>query len=138
MALRTAERLQYLHDIMVTAVEGGVGYWSVAETVRSSNDDHWYESYTLWCSEGGKEPVSCGNGTDDPCKGHQVTPDVVAKGLGLGTLTKAEGEAQDIGWAYSQREHVILANRESDAGEIDADDADCIVQLGVFGKVIYG
>lgn len=137
MPVRTAERLQFLHDVMITAISGGVSYWSVADDiVRHENDDLFYVSYVLYCSDGGKEPIECGNDVDEVCKGHTVDPELVARGLGLGT--KPEAASGEIGWAYSQRKHVILANRESDAGEIDSVDADCIVQLGIFGKVVYG
>lgn len=139
MTKRSEERQQFLWDIMTTALEGGVGYWSVADEIDAHRPedvfDWHYNSYVLYCTDGGKEPVDCGNGTDDPCKGHKVTPETVAKGLGLGTLNEEKGK--DIGWHYSRRKHVITANRENEAGDIDADDADCIVQLGVFGRVIF-
>lgn len=139
MVARSAERKQFLHDIIAHALEGGVGYWSVADDiVRGDPDADFYRSVVLYCSEGGKEPVDCGNGTDDVCKGHRVDIEVVAKGLGLGTVSREVGEEKNIGWHYNNRKHVILANRENDAGEIDAGDADCIVQLGIFGEVVYG
>lgn len=138
--VKSAERTQFLHDIMITGLEGGVGYWSVAdEIVRHEDDDLWYRSYTLYCSEGGKQALECGNGKDDPCKGHKVTPDLIARGLGLATSKRPENPDKDpTGWHYENRKHVILANRENDGGEIDAEDADSIIQLGIFGQVVFG
>lgn len=139
MVVRSAERTQFLYDIMATALEGGVNYWSAADDVeRGDPDKDFYRSYVLYCTDGGRESVECGANPKLLCTGHKVDPDVIARGLGLGTVTEAVGNEKEIGWHYNQRKHVILANRENDAGEIDAGDADCIVQLGVFGKVIYG
>ena len=36
------------------------------------------------------------------------------------------------------RKYVYLAITESDAGHIDADAADCIIQAGVYGELVYG
>lgn len=138
MTKRSAERLQFLHDVMCHALEGGVGYWSAADEITMHEDeDLWYRSYTLYCTDGGKEPVECGDPSKDAvCQGHRVDPEVVARGLDL--ATRAGKDDKTIGWHYSQRDHVIRAARENDAVDVDSGDADCIVQLGIFGEVIYG
>lgn len=140
---KSAQRLQFLHDVMITALEGGVGYWSVADDiVRHENDDLFYKRYTLYCfdPDDPKAAGECGLSTrENPvpiCQGHLVDPDAIARGMGL--ATRPERDSDEIGWHYSNRRHVIEANRENDAGAIDAGDADCIVQLSAFGKVIYG
>jgi len=139
MAAKSAERVQFLHDVMITALEGGVGYWSVADQiVRHENDDLWYASYRLFCRDD-DEPdgiSECGKDEGGKCTGHLIDPDAIARGMGL--ATRPERDSDEIGWHYSNRRHVIEANRENDAGEIDASDADCIVQLAAFEKVIYG
>lgn len=141
---RSPERTQFLHDVMITALEGGVGYWSVADDiVRHTNDDLWYSSYVLFCYEGDVDPktgvkVAGECGADDKegqCKGHKVTPEVVSKGLGIALDYKKHPE---IGLHKSHRAHYFEASIENDGGEIDAGDADNIVQLGIFGKVIFG
>lgn len=138
MAAQTvADRVQFLHDVMITALEGGVGYWSVADHIERHPDDRlWYQSFVLYCSDGGIDPVECGHDeSDGVCAGHRVTPDLVVRGLSKAVTA---GPNEDIGWHYNRRSHVIVANRENEGGDIDADDADCIVQLGIFGRVIYG
>jgi hypothetical protein len=138
-------RVQFLHDVMITALEGGVGYWSVADQIiRHENDDLWYERYTLYCLDPddptGKTAGECGLSTREKpvevCQGHLIDPDAIARGMGL--ATRPEAASDEIGWAYTGRAHVIGANRANDAGDIDAGDADCIVQLAAFGQVIYG
>lgn len=147
---KSLERQIFLWDVMGTALEGGVNYWSQADGIVRENDPgedakdrdamFHYTEYTLFCAADGD--TECGMSTKDnpipECPGHKVTPDVIAHGMGLATLSEAKGNEQNIHWHYSQRRHVIEANRENDAGDIDAGDADCIVQLGVFGSVIYG
>jgi hypothetical protein len=143
---KSPERVQFLRDVMITALEGGVGYWSVADqiTIEHENDDLWYARYTLFCLDGddptGKEAGECGLSTQEApvplCQGHLIDPDAIARGMGLARRPADQSDA--IGWHISNRRHVIKANRENDAGDIDAGDADCIVQLAAFGKVIYG
>jgi hypothetical protein len=110
---------------MITALEGGVSYWSVAsDIVRHADNDLWYVSYVL--TEADDDTADCSaDGATGPCAGHRVDPDVVARGIGL--LTSRTDCAPRL----------RLANRENDAGEIDAGDADAIVQFGIFGTTIY-
>lgn len=138
--VKSPERLEFLHDVMVTALEGGVGYWSVADKiVRHENDRLWYASYVLFCEDPDepKEAGECGLSTKEKpvpvCQGHLINPDAIARAMGL----VRDPNNADIGWHISQRRHVIEANRENDAGEIDAGDADCIVQISAFGTVVY-
>ena len=44
----------------------------------------------------------------------------------------------DGGLHESIRKTIEFANTHNDAGEIDAGDADCIVQVACFGEVVYG
>jgi len=135
MATRSAERTQFIHDIMITALEGGVGYWSVADDiVRHPNDDLWYEQYTLYCSEGGKEALECGNGVDSVCKGHRVDSELIARGLGR--INRGSRDALQL--AIGSMVSIMKASEENEGGDIDADYADIIVQVGIFGKVVYG
>lgn len=134
---RSAERTQMLHDVMSTALEGGVGYWSVADDIQRSGTpeerkelffDWVYLSYVLFCQADGDE--DCGNGEDSPCKGHKVTIETIASGIGKAKTR--ETLDQDI------RKYIVDADRENDSADIDAWGADVIVQLGIFGDLIYG
>lgn len=132
---RSTERTQYLHDIMSTALEGGVNYWSTARDIertgtpeqRRDSAFRWdYVAYTLT-----ESPASDGCSHDDHqdaprCRGHRVDIEVVASGL---SRMRKAGD---------MRSHMREADDENDAGEIDAGDADQIVQWGIFGKGIYG
>lgn len=110
-----------LFYIFVTALEGGIGYWSVA------NDYHWQNDgeydldgfYALVEETESDEPVE-----------HRIDAQTILRGLEY----FARG-----GEGYK---HVRAAARSIIAGDedidYDAEIADCIVQAGVFGEVVYG
>lgn len=136
---RSAERSQFLTDVLTGAVEGGINYWAQV------SDYHWF-SPTL---DGGtaEHPEGQANAYvtihetgDDPSD-----PDLVVRTIGIDDIARALGEIKanpqrpgpewmDSGTVAS----ILLADRTSDAGEIDAGVSDCIVQVVLFGKVVYG
>lgn len=148
---KSAERTQFLHDVMITALEGGINSWCYAETiVRHESDRLWYASYRIVCAcDDDTECLASTKENPIPnCRGHVVTPEVIATGLRKATVKRgasceysrmeSDENSVQIGWHYSQRKHVILANRENDGGEVDAYDASNIVQIALFGNVVVG
>ncbi len=124
MAVRTDKRSAFLWDVFVTALEGGIGYWSAAS------------EYHIWRSSDG-EPDTAGffatieDGEDDG-KEYRIDAAVIARGLGR--IVRGEVEI-----ASSIRGNVMLANATNgDDADLDAIDADCVVQAGLFGEVVYG
>jgi hypothetical protein len=116
-------RDQLLHDLFTTGLEGGIGYWC------------WCKSYR-WSTDGGSTPdlhgfraVIC-----DPEEetDHVVDRKVVAKGYRLATH-----EWRDkLAWSSSGKPPLVITD-DTD-WDFDAGDADMIVQLGLFGEVVYG
>ena len=104
---RSPERLEFLADILSTAVEGGVNYWCEVSGYR-------------WDDAGTARALLTRRGGDR----HELTPDVIARGLGR--VLAEEGFAD-----------IREANRDNDAGMIDAEGADVIVQAALFGEVVY-
>jgi hypothetical protein len=149
---RSAERTEFLSDVLCAALEGGIGYWSQAvwiirvhETegypltpseVRHGDAPWRYDAVTLFETADGDTTCSVaaklGIAPDDSCPGHRVTLDTVAHGIAVLTALGASHVHA------SYRVTIWEASAENDAGEIDADLADMIVQAGVFGEVIYG
>ena len=130
---------QLLLDIFTTALEGGIGYWS------SCQEYHWmlqgdykglYHSpvrpgvlaaepdykgfYALIAEEDGDEQ-----------KPHTIDRSVIAKGYRLATTDWKHR----IAWSTSDPPLVVGPDTDWD---FDAGDADAIVQLGLFGEVVYG
>jgi len=101
-----------LRDILVTALEGGIGYWAVCSWPDSMGYQEALELFAL-----GKVAftIQDDEGDEDPA---ELTRDRLLSGLGQWMEEKG---TVDI-----------------DPGQIDASDADCIVQLALFKTVIYG
>lgn len=129
---RSEERADFLATIVTTAVEGGINYWSHVSGYR------WgYRS--LGQSDGQPLPADvqpyaeCVVHVDDEDgEPLDLNIDVAARGLRL----IREGK---VSLNESIRRGIMLADRTNgDDGDIDAGDADCIVQAGLFREIVYG
>jgi len=130
--MRSIERERFLADILTTAVEGGINYWSAV------SDYQWF-SETLGASRPGISRMSdtrvrvheMNDDGDYASEGVLVTLGTIARGVNLilrGEVPIRQDMVSDI------RE----GSRENDAGYIDADGADCIVQAAILGELRYG
>lgn len=142
MGKRTAERESFLTSIIITAVEGGIDYWSAVSGYQ------WFVSGltggTLSPAPGGGDNArvfihECDDGTEDGYadEGVLVTLDTIARGL---ALIRSDKDIPYLG-DYS-RSIIRAADRANttapdDSEWIDADLADIIVQVSLFGKVVY-
>lgn len=113
---------EFVHDVFVTAVEGGI-FWAYIDQY------HW--------SDGDRNPDLFGffaviTDAEDATAKFRVDASVIAAGL----RRIAAGPVEHLGEGL--RANIVKATIAGDAGEIDADDADTVVQIGLFGKVIYG
>lgn len=127
---------EFCGDVLVTAFDGGYGgswYWADPSgdawpvTVSGISDDAvWHEVHIKW------------DFSDCPSPVMQYLYQEAYKANGY---VKVDHEVVRVGlqWAIDQgRQFALEAVREMDAGEIDANAADTIVQHGLFGKEIYG
>lgn len=137
MAARSEKREQFLADIISTAVEGGIGYWSQCSHYQWVD---YSNSGNLFGPVGEKDPskgtcatVHVLNADESGYveEGLEITVETVARGLGL-------IKSPEFGVNSRMRGEILVADVENDAGMIDSDDADVIVQAGLFGEVIYG
>ena len=118
----STERDQLFLDIFTTALEGGIGYWS------------WCDEYH-WSNEDGTDDVrgffALIQESEEDGKSLRIDRSVIAKGYRLASV----GEWRDrINWS-SEKPPLVP---DEDGWDCDAGDADCIVQLGLFGEVVYG
>lgn len=109
-----------LEDILVTAFEGGINYWCplveiIGEPKGEDTIHHFVNGgvIRIWDNEDSENPK-----------------DWKHYDIGKFSLTEAIGK-------YANTDSSILYNDELDTGMIDADIADCIVQLAVFGELVY-
>lgn len=102
-----------LGDVAITAAEGGIGHWAVIDEYRPSRwdgievDEDDFVFYT----------IEYENPENDspPRLTTAITPRVLAEGLG----------------------YVLRQRHIEDVSEVDAVEADEIVQYGVFGELVF-
>jgi hypothetical protein len=119
---RTAEREQFLADIICTAIEGGTGYWAQVSAYK-------------W-TEGAAKTRATIHEINDEETGYSdekifLTIDTIASGIArikFGEINVSEGT----------RQFITQASAENDAGMIDAGDADLITQAATLGEIRYG
>lgn len=125
---RSAERTEFLSDVLTTAVEGGINYWAQVSGYR-------------WNCPPAERGVTVHDvvGDDIPPEGRRVTLDDIARAVNaIAKAPLSDPEPVALGLHRQYRRQVVEASRENDAGDIDAGLADAIVQVAVFGEVIYG
>lgn len=114
---------QLLLDLFTTALEGGINYWSWCKEYHWMNPDESsdYKGFrALIAEEDGEDQVA-----------YTIDRDVLLRGYTLATTAWRE----NIRWSSEKPPVVVTRNTDWD---FDAGDADCIVQLGLFGQVVYG
>jgi hypothetical protein len=133
---RVETRQQFLADIIITAVEGGTGYWATAygykhetpsgtRVVLVANDD--YEEAAEAAFAGGPAPDAAWLRQH----GHEVETWQVQD-----AIERIIDRRAKVG--LDLRARLQFASSNNDAGDIDAGDADTIVQIVCFGEVVYG
>jgi hypothetical protein len=130
---RSPERAQFLADVITTATEGGIQYWARVTGYRWYSPD--LDGGTAEPGPGGTANawVELVDAEEDDGKRHRVTVDDIAR-----VLNGLRADAVPKYWNADAVRRAIAANRENDGGDIDAGDADCLLQLAIFGEVVYG
>ena len=109
-------------SIYTTALEGGIGYWAIADEYK------WQYLYEDWENDivhpldPDQVLVVLSDTEDDHFKDEQLTPAKIRAGVKL-LIEKYPHMYQ------------ILDDNEF---HVDADGADAVVQLGLFGEIVYG
>lgn len=144
---RTEERLEFLHGIFTTALEGGIGYWSVCDTYHwsqkteigypasdltgfyatlESNEDDWGVTEAYISEQGQFQPIT-------ETQTLRVDLDVVERGANLLVEKVLSGEFTNT----YLLQFVVAWITNGGSGDYDACGADLAVQLGLFGEVVY-
>jgi hypothetical protein len=138
----TTPRAEFLRDIAITAVEGGIGYWSSCTKYRWSKDGTLagilpFPVIRIVAAEDPDDFVGAlvegtqHTPTEEDGPEVTITADTIRKGIAAIVANPDLINSTD-------RKSVILADTDNDACFIDADSADCIVQIGLFGKLVFG
>lgn len=104
---------QQIADLMITAIEGGIGYWAAEVEIRGP--------------EGRRPYGEASSYADDQWVFHAVD----CEGDEEAWAVPANLFAQR--WAANPQHLDELLNEN-----LDADSADVLVQLGLFGEIVYG
>lgn len=110
------KREQFLKDVLITATEGGTGYWAQVSEYDPDGGTCTYWELTE---------------DEDFTPKHYVTLGVIERGI-------RRIIAGEVNIARYIREDVIVNSVDNDFVRGDAETADCIVQAGIFGKLVYG
>jgi hypothetical protein len=111
-AIHSKEKIeQFCKDVLCTAIEGGSNYWAKIQNVKRVKGEYVEASFSDYEDE-----------EDTPV---HVTTDSIVNACGK------------LAEAYPTRtitSHILTL----DAGYIDVDDADMIIQFAVYGKIVFG
>lgn len=110
------ERKQFLEDIMVTAIEGGINYWAKVTTGDLPEGYVWIRE-----REDSGEPLG------------RIPFSLLDLELGITRVGLSDFQV-----GTDLRSWILTGSAENDAGDIDVDAADVIVQAAIFGEIIYG
>ena len=143
--MKTLEKLEdkeLLKSLFVTAIEGGIDYWSRLTAYKHSIEDWFATIETDDISENAN-----GLTDGDELVLLRIDADTIMKGIELFAKELERDDVQD--W-NEESEHAQMARYSaaliSSNGAVNLFDdygydvigADCIVQMGLFGEVIYG
>jgi hypothetical protein len=111
-------------DIMCTAVEGGIGYWSVVTDWKQEDDEHGVPDW-----------LEVTIAPEAECEGDFEPTTVKYTAMRAAVARILNGEVRNA----SKDGRIARVIREAeDPGDIDADIADCIFQVAALGEVVYG
>lgn len=117
-------RDEFLRDVFVTACEGGINYWAFVQEYSWSDLDRYYARIL------------------DAEDEYVVNRALINRGLRrihrAAERPPVEGKRTSVPYlSHSTARRISQMLRVRDAGELDADDADVVVQVGLFNEVRY-
>lgn len=111
-------RVEDIENIIVNSFEGGSTYWmGVNNSTAEWNDKPQSVPFSIWATkillDGGKIKVYDIEGTEDDDNWY-ITLEGITNGISV--------------WSMERRNNME---------DWDADDCDCVVQIAIFGKVLF-
>jgi hypothetical protein len=127
------ERDTFLSDIIITAIEGGIGYWSRTLQYQYRDDDCDRVSVVVGdpSLEQDTRAIILDHEDGSPVAAvHTITPETIRVGI----ERICQETVRLSPWTVQR---IREAAADLDAGMLDADDADYIIQAGLFGDLRY-
>jgi hypothetical protein len=127
-----------LWDTFVTALEGGIGYWAASSSYHIWADDNGTEDHEGFYSDVVDADYPPGD-PDAEFPPTRVDRAVIARGferVATGEHNMHSDAAGKFAWMLQAR----LAGKDDYEVDVDFDagDADCLVQIAMFGKLVFG
>ena len=122
--MRSKERTNFLGNILVTAVEGGINYWAETRNFKFREDVNRNITHTQ---------VDVREVDDGGSYGEWQTITLTDISHGLRKIERGEVHIN-----RALLGDIVCSNINNDASEIDSVAADCIVQAAMFGVLVYG
>lgn len=114
---------QFLADVIITACEGGINYWANIVTYDHPENPAFTKAEII-------DP-EVRDDEEDPRDGHfTINLDAICEGIKVALDPETKLSTRFKNELYG-------AVREQDAGDIDADLADIIVQCAIYKEVLY-
>lgn len=126
---------EMLHTVFVTAMEGGVQYWTHVNGYRWTADGSTEDRQGFTALLHFDDPFDDAGMLD-----REVNRDTIAEGFELIAQGPKEFMPEGQRHKFLAMMHARLAGLSDNAVDVDYDagDADNLVQVALFGKVIYG
>jgi hypothetical protein len=121
VTLTLTPKREDLFNVFVTALEGGIGYWSECHRYKWSlpNGEYDHDGFVAEIEE---------TEADEPVR-HTINRETIVRGL---------AHFAQPGTGYKHVRAAALALLTGNEADYDSEIADCIVQAGLFGEVVYG
>ncbi|MGN7104887.1 hypothetical protein ACTHR6_24965 [Ralstonia holmesii] len=121
---------QFLWDVLCTAVEGGSNYWAQFKTLERYEGEHGPEHARVRVTEYGD--------ADSAVSRKEIGLTDLAEGMRR-IMTRTMDKPEDHANVHSSHSGALLvAVVEDDAGQVDGELADLILQAAMFGHIVYG
>jgi hypothetical protein len=135
---------EFLSYVLETAVEGACSYWADIEAESDGSDTRNSNGRNFDISEYADEDEN-EDMVDDEAVTYTAASFLVSKDPAQGGTLDLEGIADAIERIAGNevtvppaiRDNIVAAVRDDDVSEIDAEAADCIVQIGLFDEIAY-
>ena len=119
-------------DILTTAIEGGIGYWACL----LNDDPDWVAARKQWKAEHKDEtPCYCDTALQVMKNGKAVKFEDAEDDSEVWELTM---DKFLNGIKLYEEKHGRNVTKMMDDGDFDAEDADCVIQYGLFNEVVFG
>jgi len=126
-------------NVFITAIEGGINYWASVDVyhwchrhIATTTEGHPFEDIADWFGFYA-DIVDSEVANPEVGPNHHVDRAVIERGWRLACTTFQH----KVRWSTASPPY-MLTEQSLDGWDFDAGDADVILQLGLFGDVIYG